>query len=162
MPDHALLNDQVKKLERVWAKNSQKLLKEIAKATKLSWQEKEIDCYVTDGVRPYSDPLTLNMRSDLDTIAHELIHRILSEPENWQKIKKNWLRLMKKYEEEPDVVGIHVVVHAVHAQVLYATSGEKRLPAIIQKTRDPNYIRAWELAEQEGYDAVVTQLTKGL
>ena len=98
MPSDTILNAYLRKIEREWKKQGARILKEVARVTKLEWREKEIVIYITAGVYPYSDPMTLNPRSSIHTLSHELIHRILSEPENREKIKKNWAKLMKKYK----------------------------------------------------------------
>lgn len=161
MPGDKVLDAHVRKLEGEWRKYGQKILKEIARATKLQWHERDITCYVTAGVIPYSDPLTLNTRSDVHTISHELIHRILDEPENWKKIKKNWFDLMKKYNHEAEKTRGHVIVHAIHGIILGNLFGEKVLEKEKEVVKDPLYIRAWELADRDGYTQIVQRLTKG-
>lgn len=55
MPSDKILDAHVRKLEKAWAKYGEKILTEIIRVTKLSWHEKEIVCYVTAGVIPYSE-----------------------------------------------------------------------------------------------------------
>ena len=162
MPSDKALDAHVQKLEKAWAKYGGKILTEIRRVTKLSWREKEIVCYVTAGVIPYSDPLTLNLRSDIDTTTHELIHRIVSEPENWKRIKGNWMMLMKKYKSEPQRTKTHIVIHAIHAAILKKLFGEKRLKREKKAVRDQKYIRSWKIVDVEGYENIIKVLTKGL
>lgn len=162
MPSDRVLDVCVQKLGKEWVRYGEKVLKEISRITKLDWQEKEIVCYVTAGVIPYSDPLTLNLRSDIDTLTHELIHRILSEPENWKRIKSNWIRLMKKYRNETQKTKTHIIVHAIHATILKKLFGEKRLEKAKKTVRDSKYIRSWTIVDADGYGNIVKELTKGL
>ncbi len=162
MPSGKSLGAHVRKLEQEWLKNGGNVLKEIARVTKLNWREKEIVCYITAGVIPYSDPLTLNLRSDIDTLTHELIHRILSEPENWKRIKTNWMRLMKKYRNEAQKTKTHIVVHAIHAAILKKLFGEQRLKREKKAVHDSKYIRSWAIVDADGYGNIVKELTKGL
>lgn len=162
MPSDRVLDVCVQKLGKEWVRYGEKVLKEISRITKLDWQEKEIVCYVTAGVIPYSDPLTLNLRSDIDTLTHELIHRILSEPENWKRIKSNWMRLMKKYRNEAQKTKTHIIVHAIHAAILKKLFGEKRLEKAKKTVRDSKYIRSWTIVDADGYGNIVKELTKGL
>ena len=162
MPPDKTLDAHVRKLERAWAMHGKKILSEIAKVTKLNWHEKEIVVYMTAGVIPYFDPLTLNLRSDIDILTHELIHRILSEPENWRRIKGNWVKLMKKYKNEPQKTKTHIVVHAIHAVILKKLFGEERLKREKKAVRDPKYIRSWKITDADGYENIIRELTKGL
>ena len=161
-PKDEILYAHMRKIEKEWTKHSGKILKELSKITKLKWREKEIVAYVTWGVIPYSNPLTLNLRSDIDTLTHELIHRILSEWGNWQLIKKSWIGLMKKYKTESQTTRVHIVVHAIHALLLKKLFGEKRLKKEKKTVRDPQYIRSWEIAERNGYENIVKELTRNL
>lgn len=158
MPSDKILDTHVKKMQREWLKHGDIILKEIAHASKLKWHEKEIICYVTAGVIPYSDPLTINLLSDIHTITHELIHRIISEPENWRHIQIGWAKLMKKYKSESPQTRTHIVIHAIHGIILRKLFGEKVLEKEKQTIKRSDYIRAWELADQEGYENIVKQL----
>ena len=156
IPNDRVFDTFIQKLERQWKKDGKKILKEIATFTKLKWHQKEIVCYVAIGVIPFSDPLTLNLRNNIDTLTHELIHRIFSEPENITKIK--WHRLKKLYKGESYVTNNHVVIHAVHTHVLKKLFSEKRLAAEKKSMHNPNYVRAWKIVEAEGYKNILPKL----
>ena len=160
MPTDEVLDVHLQKIEREWVRYGGKILKEIARVIKLNWHEKEIVCYITAGVIPYSDPLTLNPRSDIDTLTHELIHRILSEPENWKRIKSNWKRLMKKYRSESQKTKTHIVIHAIHAIILKKLFGDKRLRREKKAVNDPKYIRSWKIVDRDGYKNIIRELTR--
>lgn len=163
MPSDKILDAHTRKLKKAWAKYGEKILTEITRVTKLNWHEKEIVCYITAGVIQYSDPLTLNLLSDIDTIIHELIHRILSEPENWGRIKRNWMILMKNYKGESQKTDTpHIVIHAVSAAIMKKLFGEKRLNREKRAVRDPKYIRSWEIVDRDGYTNIIKELTRGL
>ena len=162
MPSDRALDKHMYKMEKEWTKHGRKVLEKITMTTKLSWQEKEIVCYITAGVIPYSDPLTLNLRSDIDTLTHELIHRILSEPDNWLRIKSNWVKLMKKYRGEAQETKTHIAIHAIHVAVLKKLFGEKRLKKEKRAISDPRYVRAWEIVDADGYKNIIKELTKEL
>ena len=162
MPHANVLDAHVRKLEKSWKKHGQGILKAITQTTKLNWHEREIVCYITAGVIPYSDPLTLNRWSDIHTITHELIHRILSEPENWKKVQKNWSRIMKRYKHESDKTKGHVVVHAIHGIILEKYFGGTALEKEKKAIRDPNYVRSWNIAGRDGYQYIVGELARGI
>lgn len=158
MPTDKVLDNHVRRIEKDWAKLGDQVLKRIAGVTKLYWYEKEIVCYVTFGVIPYSDPLTLNLQSDVHTLTHELIHRILSEPENWKRIKGNWAKCMKKYSKYPLTTRGHIVVHAIHAAIIKNLFGEKVLEKEKNVVRDPEYIRSWKIVDTDGYESIIKQI----
>ena len=160
--DDKIIDSFVLNIKKEWVKNGPKILKEISKITKLKWREKEIVCYVSTGVTPYSDPLTLNLKSNIHTLSHELIHRILSEPENNKLIDKNWMKFMKGYKNELKVTRVHIVIHAIHAILLKNLFGNKVLEEEKASVKDKNYIRAWKIAEKVSFKSIVEQLNSGL
>ena len=162
MPSDTILNAYLRKIEREWKKQGARILKEVARVTKLEWREKEIVIYITAGVYPYSDPMTLNPRSSIHTLSHELIHRILSEPENREKIKKNWAKLMKKYKGEVQKTKTHIIIHAIHAPILKKLFGENVLNKEKKEIPDPRYLRSWEIVDRDGYKKILEELTQGL
>ena len=162
MSQDKIFDVQLRKLEKAWAVHGERILSEITKVTKLNWHEKEIVVYVTAGVVPYSDPLTLDLYSDIDTLTHELIHRILSETDNWKHVKFNWIKLMRKYRVEADTVKTHIIIHAIHAVILKNLFGEKRLKKQKELVLDPDFIRLWVIAEAGEFENIVKELTQGL
>jgi len=162
MPPDIIFDKFIKKLETKWNRINLKILQEISKATKLKWHEKEIVCYISSGVAPYSDPLTLNLKSDIHTLIHELIHRILSEPENKNKIKKNWSNLMAKYKKESQKTKTHIVVYAVQAYIMEKYFSKKEFKKTIKQAPNKEYALAWRIVLNEGYKNIIKTLTKGL
>ena len=154
-PSQKIINSHIRKLEKEWEKGGRRIIKEISKITNLKWQEKKVICYTTFGIRAQSNPLILNLRSDVDTLTHELIHRILSEPDNWDKIRNNWMSLMKKYQGETQITKIHIVIHAIHAAALNNLFGKKRFNEVKARVTDSNYIRSWKIVEKEGYKDII-------
>lgn len=163
MPPEEIFNKSTSRIRREWVKIGPRVLDEIAKITKLRWHKREIIVYLTAGVIPYSDPLTIPLMKSandmIDTLTHELIHHILSEPENWLKIKKNWSKLMKKYAREPLNTKIHIVVHAIHHHILERFFGIKRLKRQMNMVKDPDYLRSWKIVAREGYENIIKELT---
>lgn len=47
-------------------------------------------------------------------LAHELIHRVVSQERNWAKIRRRRHALTRKYPREEPVAINHIPVHAVH------------------------------------------------
>lgn len=165
MPSEEIFRRKISKLERIWEEKGKLILLEISKITKLRWQEKEITCYITAGIAPYSDPLTLTLYRDendmFDTLTHELIHRIFSEPENWRYVKKNWARIAKKYKRESEIAKSHIVIHAIHMSILKKFFDEKRLARVMRFVTNREYIRSWEIVQKEGFRNLISDLIRG-
>ena len=162
MPADNIFDIKVQELQKEWDEWGSKILAEIASISRLQWHEKEIIVYLTGGVRPYSDPLTLNLRSTIDTLTHELIHRILTEPENWRLFKNSWEELMQKYSQEPEKTRTHVIVHAIHTPILKNLFGEERYQKERNSMTSPDYVRAWEIVDRDGYEDIIKELTAEL
>lgn len=165
MPSDKTLDTFTKKIERDWSKIGPKILSEISRIIKLKWQEKEIVCYITFGSSPFSDPLTINPLSDIHTLTHELIHRFLSESINREATDKNWNKIMQKYKKEPLITKTHIIINAIHNYILEKLFGKKTLQKRREKESlkipDPDYIRAWEIIDRDGYKNIISMLTNG-
>lgn len=155
MPDDKLFAAKIEELTATWAQDGVQILKAIEDESGFTWRRQEVICYVTAGVIPFSDPLTLNLRSNIDTVTHELIHCILSEPENRKKWDKGWGVIEDKYTEEPHIVKVHIIVHAIHTPILKKLFGEERYATERDSMHNPNYARAWEIVERDGYESIV-------
>lgn len=165
-PKDSIFQKQIKSYEKIWRREGVKILKEISKITKLKWRELEIACYVTWGIVPYSNPLTIGVKSNApdtrDTLTHELIHRILSHRDNQKFFNKNWKKLMRQYRKYPQVTRMHIVIHAIHGMLLLKFYGFKRLEHEINSVKRRGYLKAWEIAKKDGYKNIVKELTRGI
>lgn len=164
--DIAKIDKKKSILEDTWKKTGKKLASDISKITGLKWHQKEINCYLILGKVSFSDPMTIgtdhkSIIDTIDAVTHELIHRILSEKENWAKIKKGWQELMKEYEEYNQVTKTHIVVHAIHSLILEKHFGKirvKRQAAVVQKQP---YLKSWEIVFSAGAETIVKKLKQG-
>ena len=156
----------IKNLSKEWGKIGNKILKELSKVAKLRWRDKEIRVYVTDGVVPFSDPLTLNLRSSIHTLTHELIHVILSQRQNGRQFQKNWDYLMNKYKKEIPKAGGnlrgHIIVHAIHWHIMDKFFDKRTLQKEMKSVKHPDYLRSWEIVKKDGYKQIIKDLTRGL
>ena len=157
-PSEREMDRAVRKVRRAWERQGDAILRQIASVTGLAWHEKEIVCYITYGIVPYSDPVTLNPRCNIHDLTHELIHRILSEPENLRHILPGWRRLMTRYQKETETVRQHIVVHAIHELVLLALFNENALERERRSVPLRAYQRAWALVARDGAEAIVDML----
>ena len=163
VPKNEVLFKNTRKLELKWRKIERKILKELGNITGLKWQESHIYIYITNGAGWFSSPLTMSITEDtgvmLDMLIHELIHRILSENENWQIVKKRWFKLTDKYKKENLNTRIHVPIHAIHKHIFLKFFNQKKLELEIKRVKDDNdYARAWEIAQAGDYKKIIKAL----
>jgi hypothetical protein len=163
IPKDEFIYKNTRKLELKWRRIEKKILKELENVTGLKWQESHIYIYVTSGVGWFSAPLTISIVKDADfmveMLIHELIHRILSENENWNIIKTKWLKLMGKYKKENRNIRIHIPVNAIHKHIYLKFFSQKKLELEIKRVKDDkDYARAWEIVQSEGYKEIIKAL----
>ena len=161
-PEESFMRKHFQKIQDEWKLIEAKMLRAVSSTTKLPWNEKEIVVYFTYGVVPYSDPLTINPVSTIHTITHELIHCIISEPENWGKIEKNWESLVAEYKGENQKCKTHIVIHAIHLAILKQHFDNKTIQEEMIQVKHPDYIRSWEIVKRDDYENIVSKLVKGL
>ena len=156
----------IRKIEKIWKKNKEEILKEISRITKLPWKEDVIYCYVIEkGNFGLSDPLTLPIKKKLnifiDFLIHELIHRIFATRENFQTSKKAWDYIYRKYKNENEKTKIHILIQAVHNHIYLRFYNEKRLKRDIQwASSKRDYKRAWQIVQKEGYQKIIEEFRK--
>jgi len=155
----------IKKVEKLWRKDEKKVLKELSKITHLEWRAEFIPCYVVGRCRPFSMPLTVPIceKKDyfIDVLVHELIHNLFTQ--NKERLKKAWNYFNKKYKTKSWTIRLHVLVHAIHSHIYFKFFGEKRLKENIKIISfRPDYKKAWEIVEKEGYNDIISELVERL
>lgn len=166
MPKDSFIYKNTRKLELKWRKIEKKILKELEKVTGLKWQESHIYIYITSGAGWFSEPLTMSITEDidamLDTLIHEFIHRILSENENWEIIRKKWFKLTGKtgkYKRENLNTRIHVPIHAIHKHIFLKFFSQKKLELEIERMKnDKDYAQAWKIVQSRDYKEIIKTL----
>jgi len=163
----------VKKVEKKWRPIEKKVLKEAAKFAGAGWEVPVVICYVPkyNLYVPFSHPLTIGMIKPIgrkykvsdyiDTLVHELLHGLLS-PRN-KRTAEAVGKFMLKYKNERLKTRTHILLHAVHKHLYLKFFGEKRLEKDIKNCqRRPEYGRAWEIVEAEGYKNIIAKFRKYL
>ena len=154
----------IKKVLDKWTKIETKILTEISKVTKLEWQETEIKCYLvgTYSSIPFSSPLTINKRQNIDefidTLIHELIHIILERKD--YSLWSYWDYIYKKHKKENDNSVGHLIVHAVHKHILLKYFDKKRFEKEINSLKNlKSYRRSWEIVNKGGHENIIKEFT---
>jgi hypothetical protein len=161
-PSEKEVEQKLKSYERVWSPYSIKILSDMSKVYGLKWKEKVLECYIVGFVTPFSDPLTLHSHYSsgmfVDRLTHELIHQMQGQNEDETEPIFKWL--YKKYPKETENTKNHIPVHAVHAQICLDLFDEARLKKIIKGIPVPDYIRAWEIVQEEGHENLIKEFRK--
>ena len=152
-PSKKQILSYIEKIKILWDKQKDEILKEISKLTKFKWNEKKIVCYVVGVGRPFSDPLTIrtytkSKKRFIQTLTHELIHQIQRQNKD---IYAKWVKyLCEKYPEEKRLTRNHILLSAIHWEILQKLEGEKSVKEEIKKHNDfPEYKRAWDIVVEK-------------
>jgi hypothetical protein len=101
----------------------------------------------------------------IDTLTHELIHRLLTDNTSLPfdtKYLSRWGKLFGKDHTFGTLV--HIPVHAVHKAVYLDILNEPdRLERDVQENKSAkaeDYIAAWEYVEKHGYRAIIDKLKR--
>ncbi len=160
VPDDSVYEEKIRTLEGEWSKWQPRVFKTLAEITGLDWQESDIRCYVVSGTKAsFSHPLTLKLYDSpevmFDTFVHELIHRLLKNPNAPESVREARKKFMEPYETEPTATKYHIILHALHAQLALVLFGEERMQRIIEAPKNPDYIRAWDIVRERGRESIL-------
>lgn len=164
-PSFSKVTNYIKPISYMWSKNEKNILTELSKITKLNWHEKEILCYVVGRAIPFSDPLTVpiynNKEEFIDTLTHELIHKIFSQGNNLKLSESAWAYINRKYKSETSNTRIHIPLQAIHNHLILKFFSGKRLNREISTVQHLlEYRKAWNIVKKEGYDSIIKEFTK--
>lgn len=150
-----------KKLQQKWDTIGNKAFASLSSVSGLEWQKPIIDCWVVQRTRPFSMPLTIPMREDVDKmleiLIHELVHNLIVQ--NSDRIKKGY---PKRYEKFSRLTRIHILVHAILHETLLEIYGKKQTEVFIKgydRIR-PDYKIAWDVVKEEGAKNIIKECIK--
>ncbi len=68
---------------------------------------------------------------------------------------------MQKYKKESPITKTHIVINATHYYILEKLF-DKKTPRKEKKSLEiPDYARAWEIIDRDGYKNIISMLTDG-
>ena len=139
---------------------------ELSKISGLEWKAKEIICYIIGYGRPFSDPLTVriykNYNDFIDTLTHELIHKLFDQEGNMKRSEKAWNYFFRKYKQEPHTTKIHIPLHAIHAELISKFYGKKDIEKRLQIPPHDQYRLSWKIVQEEGHQNIIREFRKRL
>jgi len=167
LADDEEMRKVVGKYRKAWRPYETKILTGMCQITGLQFEQNIIDVYIAPWFRAFSDPLVIgvNLPPDLfiDTLTHELLHRLLitntSLPFDTDYFKI-WQKLFGKGHSFSTLV--HIPVHAIHKAIYLDVLNEparlKRDIANNKQHSAVDYIAAWDYVEEHGYKDIIAQL----
>lgn len=165
-PSERKILNYIQKVKKLWGKDEKKILKELSRITHLKWKSEFIYCYVIGKGRPISDPLTVPVYEKhpeffIDILIHELIHNLFIQEKNYEKSKKSWDYINRKYSSESSKTKIHIPLQAIHFHIYLKFFNEKRLKRNITRNKQfKDYDRAWQIIQKEGYKNIINEFVK--
>lgn len=154
-----------REIKNPWKRIEKRVLRGISKISGLKWKEKEIIVYVVGRCRPFSIPLTIPMKEDkkdfIDILVHELIHNIFTQN---RKIFERYRRYANKKYKKLDMSTLnHIPLFAIHKKILLESFSKKRVEKELEKagkSKHPEYKKAWDIVEKEGYKEIIEEFWK--
>jgi hypothetical protein len=77
--------------------------------------------------------------------------------QNW----KEWIKLNKKYKDQPPRTRTHIPLHAFHSHIYLTIFNKERLERDIRLTsKNEIYKRSWKIVQEESYKKIIKEFTK--
>lgn len=171
LADDKHMDKIVKAYQKAWEPKEKVILESICKLYNLSFRQNVIDVHIAPWFSAFSDPLVIGVKYSpdefIDTLAHELLHRLFTDnttlPYKSNVLLEEWQKLFGKDYYFNTLV--HIPVHAgmkyIYIDVL---KQPKRLRRDIKSSEDnaktwgKPYVTAWEYVESNGYKEISDQL----
>lgn len=167
LADDKWMEKRVNEYQKAWEPVEQKILKGMTESLGLSFRQNIVDVYIAPWFRAFSDPMIIGVMQEpdvfVDTLTHELIHRLLTDNTaipHETKLLEEWQELFGKQHTFGTTV--HIPVHAVHKAIyLNILKDPERLKRDIannKKYEAKDYIAAWDYVEEHGYEEIIKKL----
>lgn len=161
------ITKRVADYQKFWNPLEEQILESMTDLLGLSFKQNIIDVYIAPWFNAFSDPLVIGVYTKpiefVDTLTHELIHRLLLDNTTLPydtPLLEEWEKLFGKNHNFGTI--IHIPVHAVSKAIYLDVLNEpKRLKRDIDnsKTYDsPDYLNAWNYVEKHGYMEIIKKL----
>ena len=103
---------------------------------------------------PFSDPLTIFIKDDLDevtsTLVHELGHVLLSFGPNMELEKELWDHIQKIYPENDFGTNIEIITILLARRGLYKIFGSEKAEKLLSIEKDyPSLRKAWQTIDSQ-------------
>jgi hypothetical protein len=167
LADNDWMEWKVGEYKKAWQPYEQKILLSMTETLGSSFRQNIIDVYIAPWFHAFSDPLVIGVTKEpdvfVDTLTHELLHRLLTDnttiPYETDLIAE-WRKLFGNNHNFK--VLVHIPVHAIHKAIYLDVLKEpERLERDIannKKHEAEAYVAAWEYVEKFGHEEITKQL----
>lgn len=153
---------KIDEFDAAWKPYEHKILQGLVDTLGLDFYQNVVDVFIVSGMRGgFSTPMFIGSNREpdqfIDTLTHELVHRLISD--NTKKI--DWKKLHQ--EQFPDVketlVLNHIFVHAVHKKIYLEVLNEpyRYERDLARCERFPAYKEAWRIVNEVGYQKIIDE-----
>lgn len=167
LADDHWMEQRVVEYQKAWKPYQTKVLNGMCDTIDLRFRQNIIDVYIAPWFRAFSDPLVIGVMQEpdifIDTLTHELIHRLLTDNTSIPhetKLLGPWQKLFGKNHSFRTVV--HIPVHAIHKAIYLDVLNEpKRLKRDMEGNKKfdaTDYVKAWDYVEKHGYKEIIKSL----
>ena len=169
LADDEWMEKRVKEYRKAWQQYVKTIMEGMTDTLGLAFRQNIVDVYIAPWFRAFSDPMVIGVMQEpdlfVDTLTHELIHRLLTDnttiPHETMLLAP-WQKLFGKSHSFGTVV--HIPVHAVHKAIYLDVLGQpERLERDIannKKYEATDYMAAWDYVEKHGYKEIIGKLKK--
>ncbi|MEA2006704.1 MAG: hypothetical protein U9O20_00885 [Patescibacteria group bacterium] len=153
----------VNEVEDNWRITEVDVFNEISKILELDWQEEIIPCYIVSNARALSDPLTIGINERkperlIETLLHELTHRIFIQEGNREKTRKSWEQIENKYPDQNKITHIHIICFSLLKNLYLKFLDQERLMEEIKRCeKNDEYRKAWEAVARKDHAEIIRE-----
>lgn len=109
------------------------------------------------GLIPFSDPLTIIIKPELDevvaTLVHELCHVFFAYIDNKKQCDSLWSEFQPNFPSEDFGTQVHLIVNILAASGLYQIFGQQKAEELLSIEKHyPGLERAWEIIDRNKVD----------
>lgn len=162
--DEQFIRDRLTTFKQLWKPEERQILEGLCQIFDLEFRQNVIDVYVAPFRNSFSDPMVIATKVAnervIDVIAHELLHRLLSDCtlSRQDDYKERWSDLFGA--DLPVLVRNHIAVHA-GLQALWIDILQQ--PDRLQRDKkacetSEGYRQAWEYVEKYGYKEIIQKV----
>lgn len=155
----------VKAYQTAWKPYETTILEAITKKTGLSFRQNTIDVYIAPWLYAFSEPMVIGVTYSPDRfveiLAHEIMHRLLSDNNETSEYAMSQEELSKLYGQDFSFVTlIHIPVHALMQHVFNDVLNEPRRTLRDKEMckKYDEYDKAWEYVDTKGYKSILVEL----
>jgi len=163
----AQMESVVTSYKGAWQPFEHKVLSAMTELLGVSFRQNIIDVYIAPWFGAMSDPMILGAKFKpdefIDTLTHELIHRLLTDNTALAEdtdILEIWRKLFGS--EHSFVTLVHIPVHAVLKAIYYDVLTEpmrhERDISDCKKWNATEYVKSWEYVDSHNYKQIISRL----